>query len=130
VKLPHLHEWNDARRQLAAGYTRLLEDHSEIVTPWIHPECAHVFYVYVIQVPHRDRILSELHAAGIDALVHYPVPLHHQPAYRHLSIDPAALPVTNRAASRILSLPLYPELLFSQVSEIAGRLIQALEKEK
>jgi dTDP-4-amino-4,6-dideoxygalactose transaminase len=126
AKLPHLGVWNAARRRIAAEYTVLLQDEPMVVTPWVHPGCTHVFYVYVVQVPERDGVLSSLHAAGIDAGVHYPVPLHRQPAYRYLNLDQDALPNTNRAAGRILSLPMYPELTESQVEEVAGGLCCAL----
>jgi dTDP-4-amino-4,6-dideoxygalactose transaminase len=130
VKLPHLSEWNAARRRIAGEYTALLKATESIIPPWVHPECTHVFYVYAVQVPERDRVLSVLHTAGIDAGVHYPVPLHEQPAYRYLGLDPSFLPVTTDAAKKILSLPMYPELTTAQIQEITEALLQALPERK
>lgn len=126
VKLPHLAEWNESRRRLAAEYTKILGGDARVVTPYVNPDCGHVFYVYVVQVPGRDRVVKSLHDAGIDAIVHYPVPLHLQPAYRYLGMKPGACPVATKAADRILSLPLFPEMTESQVREVADALFTAL----
>ena len=79
-----------------------------------------------MQVEARDRILVDLKQAGIGAGIHYPVPLHQQPAYAYLDISPTALPVTHRTAKRLLSLPIYPEMTQTQVQIVVTALSDAL----
>jgi dTDP-4-amino-4,6-dideoxygalactose transaminase len=75
----------------------------------------------------RDRVRVKLQQQGVGVGVHYPVPLHRQPAYKHLAISDGALPVTNRVASEILSLPMYPELSPDQIDAIGKVVIEVLE---
>jgi dTDP-4-amino-4,6-dideoxygalactose transaminase len=81
-----------------------------------------VYHLYVVRVADRDRILAGLREVGIDAGVHYPVPLHLQPAYAHLGIKEGTLPETEKAAASCLSLPLYPEITEAQVDRVAARI--------
>lgn len=113
VKLPHLDADNARRLAIASRYSAEL--HPIIITPTICPEATHVFHQYVIRTAHRDALRDHLHAHGIGALIHYPLPVHCQPAYRHLS---RPLPVTEQAAREILSLPIYPELADDEVDAI------------
>ena len=103
AKLVHLDEDNRKRQTLAAAYTSALGD--VVVTPAARGE--HVFHLYVVRSPKRDELQKFLAAKDIGTLVHYPVPVHLQPAYASLA---TALPETERAAREVLSLPLYPEL--------------------
>src|ERR1700682_3896491 len=89
VKLPHLDAWNGSRRKVAAHYKELLGSTS-VGLPHVSPDVEHVFHLYVIQVDHRDRLLSELTALGIGAGIHYPVPIHLQEAYRAQSRGPGS----------------------------------------
>jgi dTDP-4-amino-4,6-dideoxygalactose transaminase len=75
----------------------------------------HVYHLYVIQVPNRDRVQAALKAAGIETGIHYPIPLHEQPAYARLGHKPEDFPVTHALASKLLSLPMYPELTDEQI---------------
>ena len=120
VKLPHVQAWNARRQALAARYDRLLAG-SGIVTPHQRPGASHVYHLYVIRHPRRDELREALSASGVGTLIHYPTPIHLQPAYRHLAA-PGALPVTEQIAQEILSLPLYPEMTDAQVDEAAARL--------
>lgn len=107
VKLGHLDAGNERRRFLARQYDEGLRD-SGLRLPVSRDRAGHVFHLYVVSSERRDALQSHLRARGIGALVHYPVPIHLQPAYR--SMAPRPLPHTERAAARVLSLPMYPEL--------------------
>lgn len=107
VKLPYLDGWNSDRRALASRYDRLLAPLG-IRRVATQDGCLPVHHLYVVRVAHRDHVLATLKAAGIEAGIHYPVPLHLQKAYDHLGLEKGCLPVTEAAAGEILSLPLWP----------------------
>jgi dTDP-4-amino-4,6-dideoxygalactose transaminase len=94
----------------------------------IHPNASHVFHLYTVQVDQRDRILKQLQQSGIEAGIHYPIPLHEQPAYSYLRMAPDDLPITHQTAQRILSLPIYPEMTQSQIERVCGELKRALQQ--
>jgi dTDP-4-amino-4,6-dideoxygalactose transaminase len=98
---------------------------SAAVLPVVHPNAEPVWHLFVVKVAARDYVQARLNEQGIAVGVHYPLPLHWQPAYRHLKIAEGTLPVTERVAESILSLPMYPELSQNQVSAISGALIDA-----
>jgi dTDP-4-amino-4,6-dideoxygalactose transaminase len=125
VKLPHLDGWNAARRHAAARYRELLAD-LPLVLPADFPNVESVYHLFVIRTADRDRVLHELLDAGIGAGVHYPIPLHLQPAYAHLGYGPGSFPVAEQAAREVLSIPLYPEITQAQLCEVADRLRAAL----
>ena len=110
AKLTHLDEWNDARRERAYGYNERFADSAEVQTPVEAEGILHVYHVYAIRVPERDALVDHLGAAGIQTVVHYPVPLHLQPAFSGLGYEPGQFPVAERVAADVVSLPLYPEL--------------------
>jgi dTDP-4-amino-4,6-dideoxygalactose transaminase len=118
VKLKHLDEWNDARRQHAKSYRRLLEQ-SGIVAPHVVANSESVWHLYVIRVDQRDALKEHLASRGISVGIHYPIPIHLQPAYRDLSYRQGDFPVTEEYARRILSLPMYAELTPESVSRVA-----------
>lgn len=126
AKLPHLPAWTAARRRLAARYTRLLAG-SGVTLPAVAPAADPVWHLYVVRVTARDEVLADLNRAGIGAGVHYPVPLHLQPAYRNLGYAEGALPVTEAAAATCLSLPLFPEMTDVQQDRVVAALLQAVE---
>ncbi len=107
VKLPHLDAWNADRRAIAARYDELLAPLG-IRRVATQDGCLPVFHLYVVRVADRVRKLEALKAAGIEAGIHYPVPLHLQKAYQHLGLALGHLPVTEAAANEILSLPIWP----------------------
>jgi dTDP-4-amino-4,6-dideoxygalactose transaminase len=117
VKLRHLERWTEARRAHAALYDRLLAD-SGVITPRQMPYARHVYHVYPVRCPHRDALAETLKSAGIQFGIHYPVPIHLQPAYRDSRYGPGDFPVAERVASEVLSLPIYPELQRSQIEEV------------
>src|SRR5450755_936694 len=113
VKLPHLEQWNEARRTLAQLYDEQLRDVVETV-PVVRPWAQHVYYVYVVQVPERDQFRQLLQQKGISTGIHYPLPVHLQPASASYGYKRGMLPVTEAAAERIVSLPMYPEMTQEQ----------------
>lgn len=125
VKLPYLDRWNDARRAHAEALSSRLRGVVASV-----PETAswakHAFYVYVIQVPDRDHVREALTERGILTGVHYPIPLHMQPACARYGYARGSLPVTEAAAGRILSLPMYAELAPEQIGRICDALVEIL----
>ena len=126
VKLPHLEQWNAARRAHAHTYNTLLQDWVEQM-PVEHSWGDHVYYAYVVQVPERDRFRQLLTNAGIATGIHYPVPLHLQPACTQYGYRRGMLPVTEAAAERILSLPMYAELTPEQIEHVARAVMQCRE---
>jgi dTDP-4-amino-4,6-dideoxygalactose transaminase len=114
AKLPHLEAWTEARRVHARYYTELLTN-CDVITPYETPYVRHVYHLYVIRTPRRDDLLAHLKAKGIGAGIHYPVPLHRQPAYLTLGYGDVHLPLTEQAAAEVLSLPMYPELTEDQI---------------
>jgi dTDP-4-amino-4,6-dideoxygalactose transaminase len=115
VKLRHLDSWNNRHRELAALYKSLLIDDS-LTLPIEPPETRHVYHQFVIRHPRRDALQTFLSDRGIQTQIHYSTPIHLQPAYRELGLNP--LPVTEAAANQILSLPLYPEMKDEDVKNI------------
>ena len=109
AKLPHLEAWTEARRHHAERYDELLSG-ADVVIPAVHEDMRHVYHLYVVRSERRDSLLEHLKSAGVMAGVHYPIPLHRQPAYVALGYGPVSLPHTERAAAQVLSLPIYPEL--------------------
>jgi dTDP-4-amino-4,6-dideoxygalactose transaminase len=121
VKLPALDADNQKRRDIAARYDAELRG-LPIELPARRPETEHVFHLYVLRAQNRDRLQEHLKAAGVGALIHYPVPIHLQKAYLGKVRGGESLPETERAAREVLSLPMYPELSEAEV----GSVIQAL----
>jgi dTDP-4-amino-4,6-dideoxygalactose transaminase len=122
VKLPHLHAANRRRGEIAAAYDAALAP-TGIAPPARRAGCEHVFHQYVLRLPNRDAVRGALAERGIGTGIHYPVPLHMQPAYQHrLPLGPAACRQTEAAANEIFSLPMYPELSDAQVQHVCAAL--------
>ncbi len=125
VKLPHLDTWNAARLQRAQQYDQALHDHYDI--PHIGRDREHVYYLYVIQSDERDAIQAQLASDGIQSLVHYPVPTHLQEASAYLGYKKGSLPITEMLASRVLSLPMCPQLPSSDQKSVIHALQHSLQ---
>lgn len=110
VKLPRLDEWNRARNYLAGKYSELLRDIPQLELPQVAPEREHVYYVYTVLAQNRDALQAHLKLHGIDTGIYYPVALPYLPAYNTYGHVPADFPVTYDLQSRILSLPMFPEM--------------------
>ena len=117
VKLPHLEEWNETRRNLAAVYVSSLEE--RFCPPKVKPGCVHNYHLFVIQSEERDKLQESLRAHNIQTLIHYPIPCHLQSAFRNIKHRCCDLSVTERVAQRILSLPMFPTLSTEQVEYVA-----------
>lgn len=124
VKLRALDHGNEARRAVAALYDRALAG-SSVITPVQLPDRQHVFHQYVVRVAARDRLRAALAGAGIGTGIHYPVPVHRQPAYLALG-QQAHLPVTDSLSAEILSLPMYPQLGAAAAERVAQALRRAV----
>jgi dTDP-3-amino-3,4,6-trideoxy-alpha-D-glucose transaminase len=124
VKLPHLDGWNDARRGHARAYSEQLA--GLVHTPATSPDVEHVYHLYVIETERRDEVQQHLHSHGVDTGIHYPVPVHLQEACAHLGYRAGEFPNTEAAASRILSLPMYPELTPAHIEHVTSTLVAAM----
>jgi dTDP-3-amino-3,4,6-trideoxy-alpha-D-glucose transaminase len=115
--LRHLDRHNLQRHKLAGEYTSRLANC--VVTPVEREGSLHAYHLYVIRTSGRDALRAFLAERGIGTGIHYPVPVHRQPAYLHLSRGNRPLPVTEQVAGEIVSLPLYPQMELSQVERVS-----------
>jgi dTDP-4-amino-4,6-dideoxygalactose transaminase len=118
VKLHHLDSWNSSRRQLAHLYNQSLEG-AGVVTPMVAPYAEPVWHLYVIRTKKRDALQAHLASEGVMTGIHYPIPIHLQPAYSDLGYRRGDFPVTEAYADEILSLPMYAELPTDAVRNVA-----------
>lgn len=126
AKLRHLARWNAARRAAARRYDELLAGEPRVIRPAVLAGNEPVWHLYVVRVPGRDAVLRSLHAAGIGAGVHYPVPIHLQGAFRHLGHRRGEFPAAEAAADEVLSLPLFAEITPEQQGGVVAALTAAL----
>jgi dTDP-4-amino-4,6-dideoxygalactose transaminase len=122
VKLRHLSAWNDARRARAARYNAVLSK-ANLSLPHEMDYARHVYHVYAVQSQNRNELQQRLTAAGVQTGVHYPIPIHLQPAYESLGYKRGDLPVTENLAERVLSLPMFPELSDEQIDRVAEAVV-------
>lgn len=127
AKLRHLDRWNHERRTLASVYRELLGDLDRVVLPDFSDADENVWHLFVIKVPKRDEVLRRMQSDGIGVGVHYPKPLHLQPALADLGYGRGAFPVAESLAERILSLPMFPGLELSEVQQVVESLSRALQ---
>lgn len=117
VKLRHLPRWSEARRAIAARYDAAFRAAGfKTIEP--DPCCTPVYHLYVVEVSNRDEVMAALKARGVASGVHYPVPVHAQPALAKAALKAGPLEVTTRIADRIMSLPIYPEMTDEQVDRV------------
>ena len=129
VKLRRLADWNEARRQAAARYDAALTELSDVSRPRTLEGNTHIWHLYVIRVPDRDRVLADLQAAGIGAAIHYPTPIHRTRAFASLgshSRGGGCFQVAERTAPQLLSLPLYAEITAAQQERVVEVLAKSL----
>ena len=121
VKLTHLEDWNEARRRHAVAYDAKLSAIG-IAPPRRLADEGHVYHLYVIEVENREQVMHALKERGVATGIHYPIPIHRQPAYADLNLGPGSFERTERSAERILSLPMFPELTAEQVDLVVDAL--------
>jgi dTDP-4-amino-4,6-dideoxygalactose transaminase len=130
VKLRHLAAWNERRRECAARYQELLGAAAEGIRLPFEPSWSKAnFHLYVVQVQKRDQLLKRLGDVGIGTGIHYPIPLHLQNAYKDLGYHEGDFPVSEKAASQILSLPMFPGLTYAQQDRVAQQVLDFVEAE-
>lgn len=125
VKLKHLDSWTEARREHAIRYDDLL-GREGIETPREMEWAKHVYHVYAVRVDERDLVQQRLQASGIQTALHYPIPVHLQKAYGEFGCGVGDLPITESAAGRLLSLPMYPELKDEQIRAVCSELVRCM----
>ena len=121
VKLRHLEAWTEARRRNAAEYGRQIAG-TPATPPVERAGCRHVYHLYPVRLPQRDAWRAALGEAGVQTGVHYPIPVHLQPAYRDLGYTIGDFPVSEGVAHEVLSLPIFPELTDQQIATVAALL--------
>lgn len=126
VKLRRLEHHNEQRRRHAAHYAKALAGIPRLMLPVCGPHRTHVHHVFAIRTPDRDSLMDHLASEGIGCGIHYPVPVHLQPAYALLGHRPGSFPVAERCANEFVSLPMYPELTSGQIEIVAGAVQEAL----
>src|SRR5207245_7423330 len=117
----HLEDWTAARRAHAARYDRLLR-RVGVSTPSARPDSRHVYHIYAVRVPRRDALQQALQRQGIQTGIHYPTPVHLQPAHADLGYQPGSFPCAEQAAREVLSLPMFPELSSAQAAAVCTAL--------
>jgi dTDP-4-amino-4,6-dideoxygalactose transaminase/acetyltransferase-like isoleucine patch superfamily enzyme len=123
VKLRYLEAWTTARQAHASRYNDLLKD-SPLQLPSTFPDRHHVYHIYAVRTPQRDILQKVLHQEGIHTGIHYPIPVHLQPAYASFGYGPGAFPQSEAAAHEVLSLPMFPEL----TPEFQERVAQVIQQ--
>ena len=119
-KLKKLDEWNNIRRKTAYKYNESFKN-SAIICPQELESGRHVYHLYVIRVKNRHDFIDYLAGQGISTLIHYPIPVHLQEAYRWLNYNEGSLPVTEMVCSQIVSLPIFPELKEDEIEYIVKK---------
>ncbi len=137
VKLPHLAQWNQARRHIADGYDRLLAPLAEFIeTPARTPDTVHVFHQYTVKLRgelpggtanFRNELQARLQEAGVQTMIYYPLPLYKQETHAGLNCSPADYPVCERVSDQVLSLPMFPELRPDEQEAVAQALAKVFE---
>jgi dTDP-4-amino-4,6-dideoxygalactose transaminase len=129
-KLKYLDDWNKKRQQSATLYNELFKEVEGVTVPEEMHYAKHVFHLYVIRVKKRDELQEFLRKAGIGTAIHYPIPLHLQKAYEHLSYREGDFPVAERVSKEIVSLPMFPEIKKEEITYVANKVKEFLDKQK
>ncbi|MCC6967270.1 MAG: DegT/DnrJ/EryC1/StrS family aminotransferase [Nitrospira sp.] len=128
VKLRFLAQDNARRQEVASQYESILSG-SSLVVPRTQPDCTHVYHQYVIRTLRRDDLKQFLERSSVGSLIHYPVPIHLQPAYRKCLLARGGLPETERICGEILSLPIHPHLTTDEVSHVGKAILSWLQQD-
>lgn len=127
VKLQLLDKWSRGRAKNAAYYNKKFKAYSEILTPYISPDCTTVYNQYVIRVPRRDELVEHLKSKKIGCAIYYPIPLHLNECFKDLGYSEGDLPNSEKAAKEVVALPVYPELTNEMQDEVVDAIVKFLE---
>ncbi len=130
VKLKYLDSWNQERREQADTYARLLEPYAPEAIPAPRGPGDHVYHLYVIRTAQREALRTRLAAADIGVGIHYPIPIHLQPAYQGLGNGTGDFPIAETLAQEILSLPLFPGLSENEISAVASAVLDGMGRQR
>ena len=125
IKLPHLREWTEARRNNAGFYDSAFAG-SPVTTPWISPDCYSIYNQYVVRTRDRNRLMAALKEAGIGSEIYYPVPMHEQECFSGLGYRSGMFPRAESAAREVVAIPIYPELQQSQLEYVVSTVLSSL----
>jgi dTDP-4-amino-4,6-dideoxygalactose transaminase len=124
VKLRYLFNWTQQRQSIASQYNQLLKGIGDLVLPIVVNGATHVYHLYVIRTKRRDALQEYLHHHGIGTLIHYPIPVHLQEAYKSLGHQKGSFPVAELIASTCLSLPIWPGMKTDDVEFVVEKIKQ------
>ncbi|HSV43303.1 MAG TPA: DegT/DnrJ/EryC1/StrS family aminotransferase, partial [Candidatus Bathyarchaeia archaeon] len=127
AKLKQLDQWNKMRQQVASWYAEELRGVNEVALPVVKPDRTHVYHLFVVRVPNRDRVLERLKEKEVGSLIHYPIPVHLQEAYRDLGYRKGDFPVAEKISGEIISLPMFPHMTREQVAYVSACLKEAVK---
>jgi len=129
VKLKYLKKWNERRSQIADRYKKNLHGCENIVLPYVPEYATPVWHLFVVQLlgVDRDKVMNKMREKGIGVGIHYPIPLHRQPAYKG-RLDHYSFPEVEEISKRILSLPIYPEMTDEMVDYVSEQLLKTVEE--
>jgi dTDP-4-amino-4,6-dideoxygalactose transaminase len=130
VKLRHLPGWNEARARHADAYAAALDGVGDLVLQGRVPRSTHVYHLFVVETEQRDALSDHLARTGVRTGIHYPTPIHLQPAYADLGLGPGSFPESERLAERMLSLPMFPELTDDQIATVVGSICDFFESNR
>jgi len=125
IKLEHLEQWSQKRRENAAYYDQKFAD-SDVITPFVSPDCISIYHQYCVRIPNRDKAAAFLREKGIGCAIYYPVPLHLQECFAYLGYKKGDFPEAEKAAREILALPIYPELTNQMKEYVVQTVLQFL----
>lgn len=118
AKLKHLDQWNNMRNENGKYYNSLFKNVKGVIAPLMKEDRAHVFQTYAIRLKNRDKVCDALQKKGVSVLIHYPIPLHLQEAYRELKYKKGDFPVAEKLSREVLSLPMYPHMKKEQIEYV------------
>lgn len=121
IKLPHLKEWNESRKNIAEQYNKGIKN-PLFVLPEVNDRESHVFHIYPILCKDREKLISYLEEKGIGTNVHYPTPIPKQGAYKEMNVDMADYPVTEKICAEEVSIPLYPYMTTDEIEYVINAL--------
>ena len=123
IKLRYLDKWTDLKREKVKHYFDLLKKKGDIILPKVRPDSNPVWHLFVIKTKNRDEVIKTLKEKGISTGIHYPVPLHLQPAFSYMNYKKGDFPVAESDAEQILSLPLWPEISLEDIDYVCSQFV-------